>query len=195
MLFRSARALRDSRRASGRVVTRTAPRGCPLCRAAGGEVLFSQHFAEVGSVTPVTGYDVTICPRCGFAYADGIPDQAAFDRYYGEMSKYEYHQREGAESPFDASRLSDVADDIAARVPDHSVRVLDIGCATGRLLANLRDRGFADVTGADPSPTCAAAAMRLHGIRVENKTLRKIGESGEQYGLVIVGGEIGRAHV
>ena len=63
----------------------------------------------------VDEYDVAICRRCGGAYADRIPDQAAFDRYYREMSKYEYAQRDGAESDYDRRRLEMIAAIVAPR--------------------------------------------------------------------------------
>ena len=83
-----------------------AHRACPVCGNAEPTVLFRQDFAAVEMATPVTGYDVAVCQSCGAGYADGIPDQRAFDRYYRNMSKYEYHQREGAESEYDQRRLA-----------------------------------------------------------------------------------------
>lgn len=140
------------------------------------------------AATPVTGYDVAVCGRCGCGYADGIPDQRAFDRYYREMSKYEYHQREGAESEFDRRRLALIADIIVPHVPGRGARILDIGCATGRLLANLRDRGFPNVVGLDPSPACALAAQRLYGIEVHTMTLAQLGATDERFDLAILVG-------
>lgn len=163
-------------------------RPCPVCGDHGRRVLFRQQFDGVAESTPVSGYEVVVCDRCGAGYADGIPDQRAFDRYYREMSKYEYHQREGAESPFDATRLALIADLIAPRLPDPQVRILDVGCATGRLLEELRQRGFPAVMGLDPSPACAAAAERLYGIPVLNLTLAELSEREERFDLVIVVG-------
>ena len=74
------------------------PRPCPVCGALHRKQLFRQEFAEIDSATVVGGYDVVVCERCGAGFADDIPDQPAFDAYYREMSKYEYHQRDGAES-------------------------------------------------------------------------------------------------
>src|SRR4029077_18466099 len=91
-------------------------RRCPICEHAAHRVLFHQEFAAVDQTTPITGYDVVVCDRCGAAYADGIPDQAAFDRYYRDMSKYEYAQRSGAESEYDSRRLTLIADVIAPHV-------------------------------------------------------------------------------
>lgn len=164
------------------------PRDCPVCGSASRRICFHQSFAAVDEATPVTGYDVVVCERCGCAYADGIPDQAAFDRYYRDMSKYEYAQRGGAESQYDERRLALIAGIIAPRVTSPDARILDVGCASGRLLANLRDRGFANVIGLDPSPACAAAAARLYAIDVRTMTLAEIARSGEQFDLVIMVG-------
>jgi SAM-dependent methyltransferase len=164
------------------------PRDCPICGGAARRVYFHQSFAVVDQATPVTGYDVVVCERCGAGYADGIPDQAAFDRYYRDMSKYEYAQRAGAESEYDSRRLTLIADVIAPHLAAASVRILDVGCASGRLLANLRDRGFTSVTGLDPSPACAATAARLYGIDVRTMTLSTLAEAGERFDFVIMVG-------
>lgn len=140
------------------------------------------------SATPVTGYDVVVCADCGCGYADGIPGQDAFDAYYRAMSKYEYHQRDGAESEFDARRLATIAAIIAPLVLRREARILDVGCATGRLLATLRGLGFPNVEGADPSPACAATAKRLYGIDVHTRTLAELGVAPDRYDVVILVG-------
>ncbi len=164
------------------------PRDCPACGNSDRHILFRQFFAAVEQATPVTGYGVAVCDNCGCGYAEGIPGQRAFDQYYRDMSKYEYHQREGAESEYDQRRLAVIADIIAPHVPRDDARILDVGCATGRLLANLRERGLANVTGLDPSPACAAAADKLYGIPVHTKTLAELGATDERFDLVILVG-------
>jgi SAM-dependent methyltransferase len=174
-------------------------RPCPICGSGERRVHFHQDFATVDQATPVTGYDVATCARCGAAYADGIPGQAVFDQYYRDMSKYEDAQREGAESEYDARRLELIAGLVAPHVPSPAARILDVGCASGRLLANLRERGFANVSGLDPSPACAAAAARLYAIDVRNMTLEEIAATGDRFDLVIMVGvlehlrDLGRA--
>ena len=163
-------------------------RDCPICGSAERRVFFHQQFAAVDHATPVTGYNVVVCERCGGGYADGIPDQPAFDRYYRDMSKYEYQQRGGAESEYDRRRLTLIADIIVPHLQSPDVRILDVGCASGRLLANIRDRGFASVTGLDPSPECAAAAARLYAIDVRTMTLAAIARTGEHFAFVIMVG-------
>lgn len=170
--------------------TGRALRPCPVCGALERRVLFTQEFAAVERSTPVDGYDVVVCVACGAGFADGIPDQRAFDRYYRDMSKYEYHQRDGAESPFDASRLAMIADLMVPHLPGADVRILDVGCATGRLLHELRLRGFPNVRGLDPSPACASAARNLYDIEVLNHSLADLGGANapERYDVVILVG-------
>ena len=131
---------------------------------------------------------MAVCERCGGSYADGIPDQSAFDRYYRDMSKYEYAQRGGAESEYDSRRLALIAGIVVPHVSSPRGRILDVGCASGRLLANIRDRGFPNVVGLDPSPACAATAARLYGIEVRTMTLGEIAGTGERFDVVIMVG-------
>jgi SAM-dependent methyltransferase len=65
--------------------------------------------------------------------------------------------------------------------------ILDIGCATGALLAELRERGLAQVTGLDPSPVCAASARRVYDIPVLVGTLAEVAVE-EPFDLVILVG-------
>jgi SAM-dependent methyltransferase len=149
-----------------------ARRPCPVCGGSERQLLHRQQFAALSDGGLLDGYDVVVCGPCGAAFADRIPAPEAFDRYYRDMSKYEYDHRGGAESPFDLERFRRIARRVGRLVPERSRRILDVGCATGGLLASLRDEGFRDVTGADPSPACAAAAERLYGIRVVTGSLR-----------------------
>ena len=172
----------------GAMTARPPSRECPVCGSHERRAFFRQEFATVDQATPVTGYDVVVCERCGCGYADGIPEQHVFDQYYRDMSKYEYAQREGAESEYDQRRLALIADIIAPHLPSPDMRILDVGCASGRLLANLRERGFPNVTGLDPSPACAATAARLYSIDVRTMTLGGIAATAEQFDLVILVG-------
>lgn len=146
-------------------------RKCPICSGAPGGLLYQQRFDDFDGGSLLAGYDVVACRECGFVYADRIPDQAAFDRHYAEMSKYEYAEHGGHVSPRDAERFNAIAALIDGTLPDRSARVVDIGCATGGLVAALQARGYVNVTGLDPSPSCARIAQMLHGVRVDVGTI------------------------
>jgi len=128
------------------------------------------------------------CVACGAAFADGIPDQAELDAYYAERSKYIYAHADGAESPFDFKRFEAIADQLEPHLSSKAARILDIGCATGGLLAVLQRRGYANVVGSDPAPACADAARRLHGIEVRTATLSEHAEWTERFDAVLLVG-------
>lgn len=163
-----------------------AVRPCPVCAStAEREVLYRQRFAA-GPLGD--GYAVSVCAACGAAFADGIPGQFELDAYYAERSKYTYAHADGAESPFDFKRFEAIADQLEPHLPSKAARILDIGCATGGLLAVLQRRGYTHVVGSDPSPACADAARRLHGIEVRTATLAEHAEWTERFDAVLLVG-------
>ncbi|WP_284351156.1 class I SAM-dependent methyltransferase [Roseisolibacter agri] len=139
--------------------------------------------SEVGFLA---GYDVVVCGACGAGFADRIPTQAHFDEYYRDLSKYEYDQRDGMESEHDRLRLQQVVADLLPHLPGTNARVLDVGCASGRLLSLLRAEGVDSVTGLDPSPRCCDVARRLYGIDVRTGTLNRLPSSMQQYDVVLL---------
>src|SRR5260370_19616403 len=131
------------------------PRRCPVCGGRSSELLFQQSFRALDGIGLLDGYDVVVCQSCGMTYADHIPAQAAFDEYYRDLSKYAYEHRAGKESPEDEWRLRQVANALRSFIPRRDTRILEIGCANGRLLGMLKQDGYEKVFGLDPSPDCA----------------------------------------
>ncbi|MDD2762746.1 MAG: methyltransferase domain-containing protein [Opitutaceae bacterium] len=166
-------------------------RPCPVCDGLARRVLHRQRFMD-GPLGD--GYDVVVCGACGAGFADGIPTQAELDAYYAGRSKYTYDQTGGAESPYDFRRFERIADQIAAFVPSTGARILDVGCATGGLLATLKQRGYRHVLGADPSPACAAAARRLHDVDVRVATLAQLAEWKDRFDLILLVGVLEHLH-
>jgi SAM-dependent methyltransferase len=80
-------------------------------------------------------------------------------------------------------RTSGIIDQV---LPERKARILEIGCASGDLLRALKDKGYVDLFGVDPSPQCAAIARRLHNVRATQGTLRNIGADGALYDVVIL---------
>lgn len=169
-------------------------RPCPVC---GGEVRtvhFHQTFSALSGENLLSGYDVVTCRACGCGFADGIPDQARFDAYYREFSKYEYQHRDGAESSEDLDRFRIIAEVLEQFIPFAQARILEVGCATGRLLWLLKEAGFSEVAGLDPSPSCRMVAERLYGVPVRTGALRDLLEDPSPVEMLIVIGVLEHLH-
>ncbi len=146
-------------------------RSCAVCGSEKKRLLFQQHFSSLSSGSLLEGYDVVACQDCGFCFADQIPEQAAFDVYYQQMSKYEYQNQGRQESEYDVARFQAIASVLKPFMPNRQTRILEIGCATGHLLSLLKQSGYENVLGIDPSPACAEVANKLYGVRVMTNTL------------------------
>lgn len=132
------------------------------------------------------GYDVVVCEQCGFSFADNLPSQVAFDEYYREMSKYEHQDQGGKQTDFDRHRYSVTARFIERFLPYREARILDIGCATGGLLSELKEKGHENVLGLDPSPVCASIAKELYGVPVLTGPLSDISPDLGSFDFIIL---------
>jgi SAM-dependent methyltransferase len=134
-------------------------RACGACGATGNTICHHQRFIVPDGYPLPAEYNVAVCRRCGFVYADPAATQRDYDRFYCEWSKYDDSATATGSglSPYDAARLAITASDIARALPSRAASILDAGCATGGLLTALRDQGFMAVAGLDPSPRCATA--------------------------------------
>jgi SAM-dependent methyltransferase len=164
------------------------PRNCPICNAPPGPALYRQSFAGLSGQKLLDAYDIVVCRQCGFAYAGNIPGQAAFDRYYRDLSKYGYQHRDGLEPPWVLKRFTDTAEILRPFIPSKQSRILDIGCANGGLIGALKKIGFTNVLGFDPSPDSAAAARKLHDVLVETRSLADLPGETRRFDLIILGG-------
>lgn len=143
---------------------RPVPRACPVCAGAAAEFIHDHALAPVKGVSPHAGYRVVACRACGMVYADAIPGQAAFDRYYRECSRYEDGTRLGLPGPVNRERFRAIAGELAGQLRRRDLSVAEMGASTGGLLAELKALGFGKLLAVDPADACVRAARELHGL-------------------------------
>jgi 2-polyprenyl-3-methyl-5-hydroxy-6-metoxy-1,4-benzoquinol methylase len=146
---------------------------------------FSQ-FSDEGGL--LSGYNLGVCSDCGFCFADKIPEQASFDIYYRDLSKYEKTERAGQDSPYDLARFQILANIILRFLPDRQAKILEIGCANGQLLAILKNQGYPNVSGIDPSPVSAEIVRQRYNINVSANTLSDFSVETESVDYLILAG-------
>ena len=147
--------------------TRNAERPCPVCGAHAGEPLHQRAFVLPDGHPLAAGYTVVTCTVCGAAYATPLPDQAAYDRYYRDASKYADAATgtgSGAQA-WDDERLGETARALASFAPALSTHIVDVGCGAGGLLRQLAALGYTNLTGVDPAQACADATSAISGVR------------------------------
>jgi SAM-dependent methyltransferase len=163
-------------------------RACPVCGCGNSKLLFEQRFEQMSGARLLEGYSIVVCGECGAAFADHIPEQAVFDEYYRELSKYEGSEGSAESAPEIERRFEDAAALVAEFIPWPDARVLEIGCGFGQFLSVLRERGFSNLLGADPSPGCARAAMQYYGVPVIDRTIFSIEPPDTPYDFLILTG-------
>lgn len=145
-------------------------RPCPVCGATRAEVLHTQHLVLPAEFELPETFDVVTCAACGMAYSDIFAEDRGLTETY-RAANYSMHNWEDRDpgaaaapelgSPVDVSRLRVVMETLARQLVRRDLRILDVGCASGTLLALLSTAGFGDVQGIDPSASAVASARRL----------------------------------
>jgi SAM-dependent methyltransferase len=165
---------------------RFAARPCPVCGSLRSSLLYSQSFEQLSEIRLLDGYEVVVCQDCGLAFADRIPQQSAFNAYYRDLSKYYYEYRGGIGTQYEELRFRNVTLNILSQIPDPGSRILEIGCSTGHLLSILKEQGYTQVRGVDPSPGCAKAAWDLYRIPVDVHTIFDIPTPDQPFDLLVL---------
>jgi SAM-dependent methyltransferase len=162
------------------------PRPCPICGCAKSKALYRQSFEQLSGARLLNGYTVAICENCGAGFANDIPEQRVFDDYYRDLSKYDYADHGDIEPPEAEQRFQSIAAILQEHIPSVDSRILEIGSASGQLLRVLRERGYANILGADPSPGCVRSAQSLYGIPGVVGTVFDLPEPDQPYDFLIL---------
>jgi SAM-dependent methyltransferase len=150
-------------------------RTCVICNSNESRFLYRQSFSVLSDGSSLLStYDVVVCSKCGFCFADRIPQQTVFDKYYRDMSKYEKTDRGGQDTLYENLRFQKLARIISGFLQSQETFIFEIGCANGQLLALLKDEGYKNVSGIDPSPVSAETAHRKYDINVTANTLSDV---------------------
>jgi 2-polyprenyl-3-methyl-5-hydroxy-6-metoxy-1,4-benzoquinol methylase len=138
-------------------------RDCPICFSSDKIFLYKQCFNNK-IISLMDHYNVVACKCCGFVYADNIPSQDEFSKYYAEMSKYEFTHKEGFVANDHINYFNKVVNFLSPYIDNKNISILDIGCSTGALLNIFKSRGYCNLWGIDPSLSCVNATKKLYDI-------------------------------
>lgn len=163
-------------------------RTCPVCAHDFGVLIHQQRFANLNQHPLANGYNVVSCVRCGMGFADTSATQAQYDRFYAEESKYADPKTSTGSgySARDLARLRETAQCIEGLASDHDGLIIDIGCAGGGLLQELKKLGFRNLKGVDPSERCVRDARQLTGLEILQGSFSALGKYEESASGIIL---------
>ncbi len=159
-------------------------RVCPACGSGEKTRLYRQDFHNK-AIALMENYDVVSCARCGFVYADNLPSQKEFDRYYARMSKYEFNFKRGEVSGDYLAHFEKIVKFLKPYLANKKISILDIGCSTGALLSVLKKEGYRNLLGLDPSAACARSAAKLYAVKAIAGSISGF-KPKRRYGLIIL---------
>ena len=163
-------------------------RPCPICDFNKAKEIRKINFTLFDEHPMSNGYILVQCEKCGFIYADTDVTQTKLDHYYENLSKYEDKtiSTGGGYTIHDKNRLTSVAKYISSKFDNKEIEIVDIGCAIGGLLEQLRNEGFGNLTGIDPSISCVEITKSEKKCNCFHSSLFNIQESFGKYDLVIL---------
>lgn len=123
-------------------------RPCPICGFQKGRILKKIEMIKLNNIPIDTEYDVVKCEKCGFCYADVSSKQNQYDLYYKNSNIYSVSAslKENI-----ISQMCKVRYEVFEKYVEKDSRILDIGCGDGAFLRYLKERGYNNIYGIDPS--------------------------------------------
>jgi SAM-dependent methyltransferase len=131
---------------------------------------------------------MVVCPGCDLLYAPGIPSSTFLADAYSET---EYDSN--AEACYAAASYAESLRSLLTRLPDRD-SALEIGAGNGSFLSHLREMGFAQLVGVEPSGHAAnAAAPDVRPlIRVETFDAAKLPQ--DHFSLIVANQTLEHVH-
>lgn len=123
-------------------------KNCPVCGSKHAHILFNRNFMGMKDIVPFNSYDVNKCEDCGMIYAGDILVSMSLDEYYDNLSKYE------TKDYFLSAEAKAIYKKIIFFVEPYinkNDHILEIGCGSGNLLYLLKEKGYNNLAGIEPS--------------------------------------------
>jgi len=128
-------------------------------------------------------FNLNRCSDCGFVQPESLPPESDFfDRLYSLDRGPQFCESEYVSTDRDLV-FKTVLDDLAHRLSPDRRRLLDVGCADGRLLRYATDAGWV-ASGIELNPAKAAFAERMTGRPVHQLNAKQFAATGETFDAI-----------
>ncbi len=120
-------------------------RNCPVCESGHSDFIKRITMKAPGNYRLPETYDVVSCKLCGMVYADTNASMEDYDWYYSHCNFY------GDDSKYDNAGRYGMVEGLLGQFCKKDSVMLNIGAGNGRFEADLKENGYQDVMGIDPS--------------------------------------------
>ena len=165
-------------------------RRCGICGTDDKKFIYSQKFITAGKGKPFN-YNIVMCKQCGFLFADNIPSQSDYEKFYKSSHKYTYNKNipSGLKEIYHAIFM--VSNTFLlknySKLDKKKFKIIDIGCSIGYLLSLFKSSGFKNIRGIEPSLGCKTIAKKMYGLKAISCSLAEF-TSKDKFDLIILTG-------
>jgi len=145
----------------------TSLRECYVCDEQNVTKVYSHKLPAPSVINLPRTQDICICNNCKSVFSDFESDQPTFDEYYRLLSRYsdDAVSTGSGTSDWDKHRLNSTADFFSLYLESNDLSIVDIGCGCGGLLASLKEAGYTNLCGVDPSKSCVDTLVQTVSVR------------------------------
>ncbi len=136
---------------------------CPVCHSTEWSILGSIGYVLFDDDTLENEYAAASCIRCGFVKNYTPSTQREYDRFYKE-SFYSTAYVDRALTENEQKYFHQTTDFLSDIVQQRDQAIFDIGCGVGYLLETLKEDGYTNLFGVDPSSACVSIVSEKKSI-------------------------------
>jgi SAM-dependent methyltransferase len=135
-------------------------RPCPICQSESGDQLAMLEYATLDSNPLASAFSIVSCSNCSFVYFDTPSSEQDFASFYKD---HYYVNTAGRDNSLVAPNnvLKVIGDSVSK-----DAAICELGCGRGQHLLDLRQHGYTNLYGIEPSSECVNYLKSEHGIEV-----------------------------
>jgi len=128
-------------------------RCCPICNSSQMEIIHHISMILPEKIDLPNDYNVVVCGQCGFSYADVLASQEKYNTYYSHYNVY--GKSTALKNEYDRY-INEKRFALLKKYVSPNSHIIDLGCGNGSFLLFLKEHGFDNLVGLDPSRECIA---------------------------------------
>ncbi|EHL19932.1 hypothetical protein HMPREF9628_01105 [Peptoanaerobacter stomatis] len=160
-------------------------RKCPVCRNDTGGYLKKIEFILPEDYHLPSEYNVVVCDKCGFVFADTIASLEDYDRYYVSFNNYVPDNKNSEDMVHNIT--FNYFYKILKKYDNSKKNYIDLGAGDGSFAIRINDSniGFKSISGLDPSYNCKKRLIK-HNIGYINGSIYNLGNIERKFEVISV---------